>query len=129
MSETVIGAIIGALAALLGACIAAPITSWLEGKRFMREQRALAYEAAQRVIYSSGLTEPPYDFKEHVQLIESAAVKMALYATPRATTLFTEIIQMNPCCSTNDELTKQKISDKFAELQDQMRIDLKNKIK
>jgi hypothetical protein len=93
MSETLIGVIIGALAAIVGSVIGALITYYLDFRRSRRIEKKEVYELVETSVFYTNPNMVKYlETPKLLDLIEKTQVKLSLYSNNvQLKTLYSQI--------------------------------------
>ena len=121
MSEAIAGALIGALAAILGGAAGSLLSYSLDRRRYRQDQRKAAYEAIQRAITQINAIGVPT--AEYQKAIENAEIMAELYAEKEIVFLYSGILSLYRLPEKDDPQKKQ-IPDLVSTLTKIMRVRL-----
>ena len=126
MSESLVGVIIGAGAAILGGIIAQILNYSLSVKSMKREEKKKAYEAAQMLLsnfesYNSRINDLSFQTKFSMQF-KNATILLGLYAPQNIQVLFTRAYTILE--SGNEEISHQEYERACDDFNNAVRKDL-----
>ncbi|MFB0921182.1 MAG: hypothetical protein QMB62_09920, partial [Oscillospiraceae bacterium] len=124
MSETLLGVIIGASAAILGGIIGEIIKYCLENRIYKKELKCKAYELIERSVLQFGQSELYVSPREALMTLEEMKVKSLLYASPKINEGFQVIVNNGLADTTKSQADVECIQRENAELVKLMRVDL-----
>lgn len=98
MTDTLIGAIIGAISAILGGVIGQMVTYFYNRKNVIREEKKVAYEAAENILFDLAIrnnnTYNEQEQNEYNKQFKMVSTKLALYAPEHIVFSFTKLYEL-----------------------------------